>query len=80
LEIKSNPKNSIDNSNNFPKYSLKAVISHFGNQDSGHFISDIFENGKWISCNDENLNEINDDIVFGKNRQKSGYIFVYNII
>ena len=34
------------------KYDLYATVNHFGNLQSGHYVSNVFVNGQWYHCND----------------------------
>ena len=61
-------------------YRLVGVVCHHGGStQSGHYVSDVFclDKDRWLHYDDQHVSCVTEADVFGSDRQRDGYIFVY---
>ncbi|OAF70212.1 hypothetical protein A3Q56_02031 [Intoshia linei] len=62
------------NYNNYQKYTLIAVVNHFGTLNTGHYTSFCQSNNYWYSLNDDEIYDFNGD---NKIQSSAAYILFY---
>ena len=66
------------------KYTLKGVVLHEGNANSGHYISLVKHKETWIKCNDKNLsifnfNDFMEETFGGQSSSFCAYLLFYSL-
>lgn len=57
------------------EYNLRAVVSHHGSVDCGHYTCDIFKDNSVEHCNDSIISTLTEEE--GIKNAQSGYLFFY---
>eukprot|EP00736_Rhodelphis_marinus_P013706 Rmarinus@m.29522 len=62
------------------KYRLRAVVCHKGDQtEMGHYVCDVYNSKDrvWRTYDDSIVRKTAEEIIFGNDRQKNGYVLFY---
>ncbi|WVW86994.1 hypothetical protein I302_109050 [Kwoniella bestiolae CBS 10118] len=78
------PNTTDDMENPDRLYELFSVVVHIGNgPHHGHYVTLVRSKGRWIMCDDENVEPINDDDLFryfGDYPSGAGYVLFYQAV
>ena len=55
-------------------YDLYATVNHFGNLQSGHYVSNVYVNNQWYHCNDSYVGFANEEEIL---RSQGAYLLFY---
>jgi len=69
------PSSASNNAQPEIMYDLFGVVVHRGNQNSGHYVTNVKVNNKWFSCNDQHVSSSNEAAVLTSD---GAYILFYS--